>query len=121
MAYLSHSPADSTATPAGLSPAAGELSFADLPLSEPTKRALRGMAITVPTPIQAAAIPPLLAGRDVVGQARTGSGKTLAYGVPLIERIDPTSNALQALVLVPTRELCAQVCDVLVELGRPRG
>jgi ATP-dependent RNA helicase DeaD len=92
-----------------------------MPLSAGTQHALRRMNIVRPTPIQAAAIPPLLAGRDVVGQARTGSGKTLAYGVPLVERIDPTRAQLQALVLVPTRELCAQVCDVLVELGQPNG
>jgi len=102
-------------------PAGAPLSFADMALSAPTRRALQGMGISTPTPIQAAAIPPLLAGRDVVGQARTGSGKTLAFGVPLVERIDATASRLQALILVPTRELCAQVCDVLVELGRPSG
>ncbi len=95
--------------------------FRELPLRNTTLRALEAMGITIPTPIQAATIPPLLAGRDVVGQARTGSGKTLAYGVPLIERIDSSQDGLQAIVLVPTRELCAQVCDILVELGKPRG
>ncbi|MBI2759879.1 MAG: DEAD/DEAH box helicase [Chloroflexi bacterium] len=66
-----------------------------------------------PTPIQAAAIPELLAGRDVIGQARTGSGKTLAFTLPMIERIDERERAVQALVLVPTRELAAQVAGVV--------
>ncbi|HSN33650.1 MAG TPA: DEAD/DEAH box helicase, partial [Ideonella sp.] len=66
-------------------------------------------------------IPPLLAGRDVVGQSRTGSGKTIAYGLPLIERIDPRLRRMQALVLVPTRELAGQVAGVLLSLGASRG
>jgi ATP-dependent RNA helicase DeaD len=76
-------------------------------------KALEAMKITQPTPIQAAAIPPLLQGRDVIGQACTGSGKTLAFGLPLIESIDERSRDLQALVLVPTRELAQQVAGVL--------
>jgi len=79
------------------------------------------MAITDPTPIQDEAIPVMLAGRDIIGQAHTGSGKTLAFGLPLIESIDPDSNATQALVLTPTRELCQQVGGVLEQLGKPAG
>jgi ATP-dependent RNA helicase DeaD len=79
------------------------------------------MAITDPTPIQEAAIPVMLAGRDIIGQAHTGSGKTLAFGLPLIENIDSASNATQALVLTPTRELCQQVGGVLEQLGKPAG
>ncbi|MEA2638655.1 MAG: ATP-dependent helicase DeaD [Chloroflexota bacterium] len=78
------------------------------------------MGISVPTPIQAQAIPIMLAGHDVIGQARTGSGKTLAFGVPLVERCDPTVRGVQALVLVPTRELAIQVGDVLGQLARAR-
>ncbi|HUS83482.1 MAG TPA: DEAD/DEAH box helicase [Dehalococcoidia bacterium] len=71
------------------------------------------MHIVEPTPIQAAAMPPLLEGRDVIGQACTGSGKTLAFGLPLIDAVDDRNGALQALVLVPTRELAQQVGGVL--------
>ncbi|MCI0587795.1 MAG: DEAD/DEAH box helicase [Planctomycetes bacterium] len=75
------------------------------------------MGISTPTPIQAAALPPLLQGRDVIGQARTGSGKTLAFGIPAIERLDPHSRAVQVLVLTPTRELAVQVGGVIEALG----
>jgi ATP-dependent RNA helicase DeaD len=79
------------------------------------------MSIDEPTPIQAAAIPALLAHRDVIGQARTGSGKTLAFGIPALERIDEKSHAVQVLVLTPTRELAVQVAGVLGELTQQRG
>jgi ATP-dependent RNA helicase DeaD len=79
------------------------------------------MDIHTPTPIQLDSIPPLLEGRDVIGQAFTGSGKTLAFGLPLIERIDVKNKWLQALVLVPTRELAQQVGAVLEKLSRPAG
>src|SRR5688572_11647460 len=75
------------------------------------------MGITTPTPIQAGAIPALLEGRDLIGQARTGSGKTLAFGLPLVERCDPTVRGVQALVLVPTRELAIQVGEVIARLA----
>lgn len=74
------------------------------------------MEIETPTSIQAQAIPPLLEGRDVIGQAFTGSGKTLAFGLPLVERLNPDEKRLQALVLCPTRELAQQVGGVLEEL-----
>jgi len=70
------------------------------------------MKISQPTPIQAESIPPLLDGRDLIGQARTGSGKTLAFAVPLTEQCDPSNRRVQALVLVPTRELAIQVSEV---------
>ena len=79
------------------------------------------MGIETPTPIQSLALPPLLVGRDIIGQARTGSGKTLAFGIPLIERVDPRVRAVQALVLAPTRELATQVGGVLDQLGKGRG
>src|SRR5919198_3933494 len=94
--------------------------FAELRLRPGTLGALMGMEVTVPTPIQAAAIPVLLEGRDVVGQARTGSGKTLAFSLPIVERCDPAVRAVQALVLVPTRELAIQVGDVLGRLAAAR-
>src|SRR5262249_25598680 len=78
------------------------------------------MDITEPTPIQAEAIPALMAGRDFVGQSATGSGKTLAYGIPLVERVARNTRAVQALVLVPTRELAIQVHAVLSKLATSR-
>ena len=74
------------------------------------------MNITDPTPIQEQSIPSLLDGRDLIGQARTGSGKTLAFAVPMVERCDPSELAVQALVLVPTRELAIQVAEVVESL-----
>ncbi len=97
-----------------------EASFSDLELRPELLAALEGMGITVPTPIQARAIPALLQGRDVVGQARTGSGKTLAFGLPLVQRCDPAVPGVQALVLVPTRELAIQVADVVGKLAEAR-
>jgi ATP-dependent RNA helicase DeaD len=95
--------------------------FAAFALSPAIRAALDGMGITVPTPIQSEAIPHLLRGRDVLGQARTGSGKTLAFGVPMVERADASARTPQALVLVPTRELAIQVGDVLGRLAAARG
>ena len=71
------------------------------------------MNISEPTPIQEKAIPFLLAGMDVIGQARTGSGKTLAFAVPMAEQCDPSIRRVQGLVLVPTRELAIQVAEVM--------
>jgi len=105
--------------PAGMAPA-GMQSFAELDLSPGVRDAVTAMGITVPTPIQAGAIPPLLAGRDVIAQARTGSGKTLAFALPLVERCDPSQRGVQALVLVPTRELAIQVGEVVRSLAAAR-
>ena len=78
------------------------------------------MGISAPTPIQEETIPQFLAGRDLIGQARTGSGKTLAFAVPLAERCDPSVRQIQALVLVPTRELAIQVASVVEALASPQ-
>ena len=96
-------------------------SFSEFTLSPATRTALTAMGIETPTPIQSLALQPLLAGRDLIGQARTGSGKTLAFGIPLVERVDPRIRAVQAIVLTPTRELATQVGGVLDELGKGRG
>lgn len=96
-------------------------SFSEFNLAPATRAALAEMAIDTPTPIQEMALPQLLAGRDIIGQARTGSGKTLAFGIPLVERVDPRVRAVQALVLAPTRELAMQVGGVLEALGKGRG
>jgi ATP-dependent RNA helicase DeaD len=74
------------------------------------------MDVETPTPIQAAAIPPLLEGRDMIGQAATGSGKTLAFGLPLVQRVDARQPLPGALVITPTRELTQQVAGVLSKL-----
>jgi superfamily II DNA/RNA helicase len=95
-------------------------SFARFELQPALHRALTAQGLSSPTPIQAEAIPALLAGQDVIGQARTGSGKTLAFGLPLVERADPRVSAVQALVLVPTRELAIQVGSVLAPLADAR-
>src|SRR5437762_1422441 len=95
-------------------------SFAQFALQPGLQRVLDSQGIRQPTPIQADAIPALLGGRDVIGQARTGSGKTLAFVLPLIERADPKRHGVQALVLVPTRELAIQVASVLGPLAGTR-
>ncbi len=78
------------------------------------------MSVHTPTPIQAAALPHLLTGRDVIGQARTGSGKTLAFVIPMLERIDERHRHVQALILTPTRELAAQVAGVVRDTAAGR-
>ncbi len=95
-------------------------SFNDFPLQPVTLAMLAKMEITEPTPIQAEAIPALLAGKDLVGQSATGSGKTLAYSIPLVERLAKKKREVQALVLVPTRELAVQVNTVLSTLATGR-
>ncbi|MCF0048725.1 DEAD/DEAH box helicase [Dyadobacter chenwenxiniae] len=89
--------------------------FEELGLSENILKALTEMGFTKPSPIQAQGIPAVMQGSDVIGQAQTGTGKTAAFGIPVLERIDVSSNAVQALVLCPTRELAVQVSE---EIGR---
>jgi len=89
--------------------------FADLGLSEDILKAVTEMGFESPSPIQAQGIPPVMEGRDVIGQAQTGTGKTAAFGIPALEMVDPTNNAVQVLVLCPTRELAVQVSE---EIGR---
>ncbi|MDE3077615.1 MAG: DEAD/DEAH box helicase, partial [Chloroflexota bacterium] len=96
------------------------MSFSSFPLAPATQAALHSMGINEPTPIQARALPILFAGQDVIGQARTGSGKTLAFALPMVEKVDPTLHAIQAIVLVPTRELAQQVADVVEKLAGSR-
>ena len=92
--------------------------FEDLGLSEPAlARRSTHLGYERPTPIQEQAIPPLLAGRDVIGQAQTGTGKTAAFGLPMVEYVDTDAPEVQALVLTPTRELCIQVTQALRAYG----
>jgi ATP-dependent RNA helicase DeaD len=95
--------------------------FADLGLSESTQQALSDVGYESPSPIQEQAIPSLLQGRDVIGQAQTGTGKTAAFGLPIMEYIDPSESTVQALVLTPTRELCIQVTQALRSYGARSG
>jgi ATP-dependent RNA helicase RhlE len=96
------------------------VSFADLGVSKPVLRALAQRGITKPFPVQQLVIRDGLAAHDLLVQSPTGSGKTLAFGIPLVERIEP-SNGLAALVLAPTRELASQIVDELQSIGRARG
>jgi len=96
-------------------------SFSELGLSEEILGALRELGYEAPTPIQEQAIPPLLEGQDVIGQAQTGSGKTAAFGLPMIQYVEPALDELQGLVLTPTRELCIQVTQALRAYGERRG
>lgn len=81
------------------------LRFSELGLSEPILKALDEVGYESPSPIQAETIPPLLAGRDVLGQAQTGTGKTAAFALPILASLDLSRALPQALVLTPTREL----------------
>jgi len=95
--------------------------FSDLGLSEPLLDALSHLGYDRPTPIQEQAIPALLEGRDVIGQAQTGTGKTAAFGLPMLQYVDVDDREVQALVLTPTRELCIQVTQALRAYGHGRG
>jgi ATP-dependent RNA helicase DeaD len=99
-------PTDGERGPANLAPA-----FSDLGLDELVLKALRDVGYETPSAIQAATIPPLLAGRDVVGLAQTGTGKTAAFALPILSRLDVSQRTPQALVLAPTRELALQVSE----------
>ena len=98
-------------------------SFAELALVPELCRALSGLGYEEPTPIQRSAIPPLLAGRDLVGQAATGTGKTAAFALPVLQRIFGRSGqaGVFALILVPTRELAIQVSEAMGSYGRDMG
>src|SRR5205807_1025750 len=95
--------------------------FAELGLASDILAALDDVGYEAPSPIQEQAIPPLLEGSDVIGQAQTGSGKTAAFGLPLLQYVDPTEHEVQALILTPTRELCIQVTQALRAYGKDRG
>ncbi|HEX3693365.1 MAG TPA: DEAD/DEAH box helicase [Solirubrobacteraceae bacterium] len=95
--------------------------FTELGLSEQTLQALRDVGYESPSPIQEQAIPTLLEGRDVIGQAQTGTGKTAAFGLPMVQYVDPDVHEVQALVLTPTRELCIQVTQALRAYGTRSG
>ncbi|HTQ13096.1 MAG TPA: DEAD/DEAH box helicase [Rhizomicrobium sp.] len=102
------------------------MNFAALGVAEPLTRALAQEGYTLPTPIQAKAIPAILQGRDVLGLAQTGTGKTAAFGLPLLQRLGQTQaplapKSVRALILAPTRELAVQIGDSLKTYGRHLG
>jgi len=91
--------------------------FAELGLSAESLKAVAKMGFEQASPIQAEAIPVLMAGRDVVGQSQTGSGKTAAFGIPAVEKADPNKREVQVLVLCPTRELAIQISEEIHKLA----
>lgn len=96
--------------------------FVELGVPADLAAALSERGITDPFPIQHSALPVALSGADIIGQGRTGTGKTLAFGLPLVDRLDPAAprGTVQALVVVPTRELCLQVARDITVAGTPR-
>ncbi len=92
------------------------ITFADLGLSEAMRKALEKKGYGYPTTIQAQAIPHFLQWKDVIAKAPTGTGKTFAFGIPMIEHVDPAQDAVQGLILAPTRELAIQIGDELRSL-----
>ena len=95
--------------------------FDSLALIAPLARAVAEMGFETPTPIQARAVPLLLEGHDLIGQAQTGTGKTAAFALPLIQKMDASRAETQALVLAPTRELAVQVAEGIYELAKYTG
>jgi ATP-dependent RNA helicase DeaD len=91
--------------------------FSELGLSPEILKAIDKLGFEQASPIQAAAIPVLMTGKDIVGQSQTGSGKTAAFAIPAIEKTDPANRAVQVLILCPTRELAVQVCEEVHKLA----
>lgn len=96
-------------------------SFAALPIEKHYLERLKELGFAEPTPVQAGAIPPMLAGKDVVVQSGTGTGKTLAYLLPILQQADPAAKNLQAVILSPTRELCMQILQEIGKLAAGTG
>ena len=92
--------------------------FDEMELQEPILRAVKEMGFEAMTPIQAEAIPVVMEGKDMIGQAQTGTGKTAAFGIPLLQMVNPKKKDLQALILCPTRELAIQVAEELRRLAK---
>ncbi len=101
--------------------ASASRTFASLGLSQPVLESIARKGYQSPTDCQAESIPLALAGKDLVVQSRTGTGKTAAFGIPVVEKSDPALVEVQALALVPTRELALQVSEELTALGQGRG
>src|SRR5450432_3497101 len=115
--------ADEDGPPSGDGPQdyVADIGFDDLAISPEIRRALAERGYARPTPVQAKAFAPALAGRDLIVRSKTGTGKTAAFGLPLLERIDPKDSEVRALVLCPTRELALQVAAEVGDLGKYKG
>ncbi len=95
-----------------------KLRFEEMNLSDDIKKAVEAMGFEEASPIQLRAIPILMEGKDIIGQAQTGTGKTAAFGIPILEMINLKDNSVQALILCPTRELSIQVAQEITRLGK---
>ncbi|TAG03504.1 MAG: DEAD/DEAH box helicase [Cytophagia bacterium] len=95
-----------------------EILFTDLNLSAPILKAIQDMGFTLPSAIQAKAIPVALSGKDLIGQAQTGTGKTASFAIPALEKIDTNVKGVQTLILCPTRELAVQVSEEIKKLAK---
>ncbi len=95
--------------------------FDELGLDPALLAAVSELGYESPSAIQAGAIPPLLEGRDMIGQAQTGTGKTAAFALPLLQRLDMNRRDVQAIVLTPTRELAMQVAEAVRAYGKKLG
>mgnify|MGYP000014396626 CR=1 FL=1 len=95
--------------------------FYEIGLSQPILKAISKMGFEEMTPIQEQTIPLALHEKDIIGQAQTGTGKTAAFGIPIIEKINPEEEAIQSLVVTPTRELAIQVAEELNKIGQFKG
>ena len=91
--------------------------FDSLGLSPEIMRAIQRRELEYTTPVQAGCIPPMMNWQDVIAKAPTGTGKTFAYGIPIIEHVDPEDDAVQAVILAPTRELAIQITDELRDIA----
>ncbi|MCY1047160.1 DEAD/DEAH box helicase [Corallococcus sp. bb12-1] len=98
-----------------------DIGFDDMNLSEPLRRALAERGYTHPTPVQAKAFGPAMAGKDLIVRSKTGTGKTAAFGLPLLEKIPADEKRVRALILCPTRELALQVAEELTTLAKYKG
>ena len=93
--------------------------FEELGVNEEIRRAIAELGYENPMPVQEEVIPYLLGvGNDVIALAQTGTGKTAAYGLPVLQKVDPTQRTTQAVILSPTRELCLQIADDLKDYSR---
>lgn len=95
-----------------------QTTFRDLNISKETLKSLEDLGYSKPTEIQEKAIPFIMEGKDLVAQAQTGTGKTAAFGIPIVEKVNPKLRKIQALILVPTRELAIQVAKEIKDIGK---
>lgn len=98
-----------------------ESNFSELNLSNAIAKGIQDMGFEQPTPIQEQCIPPLLNGKDMVGQAQTGTGKTAAFGIPVVQQTDIETSEVQTIIMCPTRELAIQVTGELIKIGKHMG